>query len=115
MKTESQIRNDIKELIKKAKEENKAPRISKYLSILNAARLGDKDLIIREREKILGDLDKLDSIFPEYLRHFAYFRLANEDQHRKKVLAQFKKETFQSKKVGQLRVLNYLLGDSDKI
>ena len=115
MKTESQIRKDIEELISKAKEENKAPRVSKYLSILNAARLGNRDLIIQERKKIVNELDKLDSIFPEYLKHFVYFRLADENQHRKKVLAQFKKETFQSKKVGQLRVLNYLLGDSDKI
>lgn len=114
MKTHKEVLEDIKFVIDST-EKGKKPRISAHLSLLNAAKFGNKELVVKNRDELKLILDKLDSIFPEYLENFTEFRLKNEKAHYKKVLSIFKKELDYNKKMRNLNRLNYLLGELDSI
>jgi len=62
-----------------------------------------------ERQKLLDELKKTESLFPDYLKNFTAFRLKHEENHRKAVRKEFNKAFQISKLKNRIKWLNYLL------
>lgn len=114
MKTEKEIRNDIRIIIEET-DAKKKPKIKNHIELIKIANHHGEDFVKNERDKLVKSIETLDSIYPEYLKNFNYFRIKDEGVHKRKVRSFFKKEFGYNKILRKIERLNYLLGESDTI
>lgn len=112
MKTENQIREDMKFLVEDAKKRSKKrPKLDRFTEAINIIKSLSADEIEIERDKLRDYKKLLEKKFDVYLANFTDFKKSDPEIHKKEVYKRYKKDYDYTALNRRIKNLDYLLNN----